>query len=254
MSELALGGRRALITGGGRGIGRAIAFALAAAGADVVLTYRRDEDAAAETAKEIEALGHKASIVQGILDDAASCAAIAPAALEHGPIDIVVHNAGLASRGLDIEHTDPAEIERLWRTHCLGPVILTQGLLPQMREQPRGDVIAISSVATDFMGSNSVPYNIAKAGMEAFALSLAHEERRHGIRVNIVAPGLVDTDMGRRLVRGAMGVEDIRSMDATSPFGRVCRPEDVAQTVAFLVSPAGGYINGQRIAVDGGTF
>jgi NAD(P)-dependent dehydrogenase (short-subunit alcohol dehydrogenase family) len=102
------------------------------------------------------------------------------------------------------------------------------------------------------MGANGAPYNMAKAAMEALAYTLATEEERYGIRVNIVAPGLVDTEMGRRLTLAVHGVADMSALDAAYPFGRVCRPEDVAGVVAFLAGPAAGYVTGQRIAVDGG--
>ena len=123
-----------------------------------------------------------------------------------------------------------------------------------MRELPRGDIVMISSVATSSMAGFSSPYNMAKAAQEALAMTLAKEERRNGIHVNVVAPGLVATEMGRRLVKGAMGVEDINTLDATSPFGHVCTPEEVADVVRFLVSDAAGYITGIKITVDGGTF
>ena len=114
------------------------------------------------------------------------------------------------------------------RTHAYAAHHLCRLLVPSMRTRPRGDVVFISSVAARLLPGNGAPYNMAKAALEALALTLAKEELRHGIHVNVVAPGLVDTEMGRRLVKGAMGVEDISTLDATAPFGRVCRPEDVA--------------------------
>jgi NAD(P)-dependent dehydrogenase (short-subunit alcohol dehydrogenase family) len=104
------------------------------------------------------------------------------------------------------------------------------------------------------MAAGGAPYNMAKAALEALAMTLAKEERRHGIHVNVVAPGLVETEMGRRLVKGAMGIDDIRTLDATAPFGHVCRPEEVASVVRFLVSDAASYLTGVRVTVDGGTF
>jgi NAD(P)-dependent dehydrogenase (short-subunit alcohol dehydrogenase family) len=122
-----------------------------------------------------------------------------------------------------------------------------------MRERERGDVVMISSIAThNWMGWSS-PYNMAKAALEALAFGLAKEEQRNGIRVNVVAPGLVETEMGRRLVKGSSGVEDIATLHASSPFGRVCQPEDVADVVRFLVSDGAGYVSGQRIYVEGGS-
>jgi NAD(P)-dependent dehydrogenase (short-subunit alcohol dehydrogenase family) len=110
----------------------------------------------------------------------------------------------------------------------------------------------ISSAATLYMAANSSPYNMAKAAMEALAYTLAKEERRHGIHVNVVAPGLVDTEMGRRLVKATAGVDDISTMDAHMPFGRVCRPEDVANVVRYLISDGAGYVTGEKLTVHGG--
>jgi NAD(P)-dependent dehydrogenase (short-subunit alcohol dehydrogenase family) len=95
---------------------------------------------------------------------------------------------------------------------------------------------------------------MAKAALEALAWTLAKEERRNNVHVNVVAPGLVDTEMGRRLVKGAMGVEDIRTMDERSPFRHVCSPEEIADAVRFVVSERASYLTGQRIGVDGGLF
>src|SRR5262249_57427615 len=127
-------------------------------------------------------------------------------------------------------------------------------VLPSMRGRDRGDIVMISSAATLHWGANAARYSMAKAALEALAWTLAKEERRNGIHVNVVAPGLVDTEMGRRLVRGAMGVEDIRTMDGRSPFGHVCTPEEVADVVRFVVSEQASYLTGQRLGVDGGPF
>lgn len=252
---MSLEGRTALVTGGGRGIGRAIALALAEDGADVAITYRRDQDSATETVAAIEAAGRRAVAVAGSVDSVEDNeAVVAVVRDELGTVDILINNAGIASRGLTVVDTDPSEVDRLFRTHALGRFVLSKLLLPRMREQPRSDIVMISSVATTHMAPNSSPYNMAKAAMEALARTLAKEERRHGVHVNVVAPGLVETEMGRRLVKGAMGVDDIHTLDAGSAFGHVCTPEEVADVVRFVVSDAGGYLTDQRLTVDGGTF
>jgi len=251
----ALSGRVALVSGGSRGIGRAIALGLAADGADVAISYRRDADAAAETVRGIEDAGVRGASFAGSVEDPGTTAALAQSVLtDFRPVDLLVHSAGIASKGFDVVSTDPAEVERLFRIHALGGFVLAKHLVPTMRESDRGDVIMISSAATTYLAASSAPYNMAKAALEALAATLAKEERRHGIRVNVVAPGLVETEMGRRLVKGAMGVDDIHTLDAGSPFGHVCTPEEVAAVVRFLVSDAGGYVNGQTINVDGGTW
>jgi len=165
-----------------------------------------------------------------------------------------VHSAGIASRGGAVARTEPDEVDRLFRIHALAGFVLAKHLVPSMRDLPRGDVVMISSVATSHMAASSSPYNMAKAAQEALAMTLAKEERRNGIHVNVVAPGLVETEMGRRLVKGAMGVDDIHTLDAGSPFGHVCTPEEVASVVRFLVGGAASYVTGVRITVDGGTF
>src|SRR3954470_16127043 len=250
-----LEGRVALVTGGGRGIGKAIALGLAEDGADVAVNYRRDEDSARETVADIEALGRRAAAYPASVDDHAQCEAMVAAAIgDFGHVDILVNNAGNASRGQTVADTDQAELDRVVRTHAFGAWSCSKLVLPSMRARTRGDIVMISSAATLHMGANSAPYNMAKAALEALAATLAKEERRNGIHVNVVAPGLVDTEMGRRLVKGAMGVTDIRTMDSGSAFGHVCSPEEVADAVRFVVSEQASYITGQRIGVDGGPF
>lgn len=251
--DLCTKGRVALVTGGGRGIGRAIALALAACGADIAVNFRRDDQAAEETVAAIERLGRKAKAyaasVENWDDDVAMVAQVVK---DFGTIDILINNAGIASRGRSVFDTDPAEMERVVRVHAFAPHYLSKLVLPVMRQNKRGDIIMISSVATDYDAPNGAPYNMGKAAMEALARTLAKEERVHGIRTNIVAPSLTVTEMGRRLMKGSAGVDDIHSLDASRPFGHVSTPEEVAAVVAFLVSDANTYVNGQRVAVDGG--
>jgi 3-oxoacyl-[acyl-carrier protein] reductase len=248
-----LDGRVALVTGAGRGIGRAIAVSLAADGAAVIINYRRDREAADAAVAEIEAAGGRAVAIAASVGEVAEVDALADAALEaFGPIDILVHNAGIASRGLSVADTTPEELQRVVGVHALGAHRLVGRLLPGMRAQRRGDVVMISSSEVSAMQALGGPYNMGKAALEALALTLAKEEIANHVHVNIVAPGLVATDMGDRLVRAKLGQEGAASLDAQMPLGRVCRPEDVAAVVRFLVSEAAGYVTGQRIVVDGG--
>ncbi|MEX2080291.1 MAG: glucose 1-dehydrogenase [Dehalococcoidia bacterium] len=250
---MTLAGRVALVTGGGRGIGRAISLGLAADGADVAVNYRRDEAAAMETVAEIEKLGHRAKAYAASIDSLEADQQMVRAVLaDFGHVDILVNNAGIASRGQPVSDTDPTEMERVVRTHAFGPFYLSQLVLPSMRERPRGDIVMISSVATLRMAGYGSPYNMGKAAMEALALTLYKEERPHNIRVNIVAPGLVETEMGKRLAKATMKVDDLRELDKTMPFGHVCQPDDVADVVRYLVSEQAGYLTGQKINVDGG--
>ena len=245
--------RVALVTGGGRGVGKGISLSLAAAGASVAVNYRRDEESAAETVREIEALGGKAIAFSASVDDYEQNAQmVADIERDLGPVSILVNNAGIASRGRSVVDTDPEEMRRVVATHAFGPHYLAALTLPKMRTLGRGDIVMISSVATRSLGPNGAPYNMGKTAMEALAYTLAKEEREHGIRVNIVAPGLVDTDMGQRLIKAVQGVDDIRSLDQSMPFGRVCQPEDVANVVRFLVSDENSYLTGERLYCDGG--
>ena len=255
-----LEGRIALVSGGGRGIGRGICELLASEGAAVAVNYRRDREAAEETVAAIEAAGGVARAYEASVDDPAACATMVEAVVSDlGGLDTLVCNAGIASRGRAVADTDPDEMIRVVTTHAFGPHHLSRVAIPHLRARAakhgRGDIVMISSVATSSMGANGAPYNMGKAAMEALALTLAKEERPHGIHVNIVAPGLVETDMGVRLARAFTGnreMDDLRALDASSPFGRVCQPLDVANVVLWLCSPGSGYVTGQRIECNGG--
>ena len=248
-----LTGRTALVTGGGRGIGKAIALSLAEAGADIAVNYRSDADAANASVAQIIALGRKARAYAAAVENWDQDQTMAAQVLaDFGRVDILINNAGIASRGQTVADTDPGEMERVVRVHAFGPHYLSKLLIPQMRGLGRGDIIMISSVATMGMGGRGGPYNMGKAAMEALALTIAKEEREHGIRCNIVAPSLTVTEMGRRLTKATTGLADIHDLDARSPFGRVSEPEDVAAAVTWLVSDANPYANGQKININGG--
>jgi len=245
--------RVALITGAGRGIGRAIALGLAADGIDIAVNFQRDEAAAEQTVNELRGLGARAEKYQASVGSFEEDQAMVNAIVgDFGGIDILVHNAGIASRGKSVADTEPDEVVRVMATHAFAGHSLAKLCIPSMRGRGRGDIVMISSVATKLLSANGAPYNMAKAALEALAFTLAKEERKHGIRVNVVAPGLVETDMGKRLVRATTGVTDLRALDSHMPFGRVCQPDDVANAVRFLVSERAFYMTAEKLSVDGG--
>jgi NAD(P)-dependent dehydrogenase (short-subunit alcohol dehydrogenase family) len=251
--NVALAGRVAVVTGASRGIGRAIAVRLAAEGALIAVSYRRQHQAAEQVVAEITRSGGTAVAYQASVDDPAAVTAMLEGTRRDlGPVSIVVSNAGTASRGAHIATTPIAEFESLLRVHALGPISLIQAALPSLRAAGRGDVVLISSNTVGSAPAGGAPYAMAKAAMETCIRTLAREERPHGVHANIVAPGLVATEMGRRLVKATTAGGSLDDLAATYPFGRVCQPEDVAATVLYLVSSDASYLTGQRIVVDGG--
>lgn len=254
MQTLPLSGRIALVTGASRGIGRGIALALARAGADIAVNFRRDERAATEVVNEIVAMGRSARAYHASVDDYVACAAMIEAVVaDFGGLSILINNAGIASRGQSVADTDPAEMERVVRIHAFGPHYMSKLAIPHLRKNARSDIVMISSVATLTHSANGAPYNMGKAATEALALTLAKEEGKNGIRVNIVAPSLTESEMGTRLAKALAGVDDIHALDAGFPFGRVPTPDDVASAVVWLVSDANTYASGQKICIDGGS-
>ncbi len=220
---------------------------------DVAITYRKQGDAAAETVAEIEAMGRAAIAVQGDVTQPADNTRNVAEVIDHfGGFQVLVNNGGIASRGRGVVDTDPEELQRVMATHALGPHHLFSVAVPHLRTHERSDIVTISSVATLTHAAYGAPYSMGKAAVESLAMALAKEERGNGIRVNIVAPGLVETEMGRRLVKGAAGIDDISTLHEKMPFGRVCQPEDIANAVRFFVSDKAGYITGEKINVYGG--
>lgn len=251
---MSLEGRVAIVTGGSRGIGRGISLALAKAGSDVAICYRREQDAATDTIAEIEAMGRNALAFQADITDYDKVKEMVAKAVEtFGKIDILVNNAGIASKGKYITDTDVDEVHRVMNVHVFGAFHFVQSVLPYMRKQKRGDIHFISSMGAVHCLPGHGPYAMAKASLEAMAKVLAKEELANNIRVNIIALGLVDTEMGTRLVKATTG-EDIKTISSRMPFGRVCQPADVGDLCAFLCSNEGNYISGHVIHLDGGTW
>ena len=253
-----LTGRNALVTGASRGIGRAIALKLASEGANILVNYANNVSAAEGVVDEIRELGVRSESYQADVSDRTACEAMVDSAIEtFGQIDILVNNAGIGSSGIDrptITEATYDQYELLLGANLWGPIYMSKALVPHMRSAERSDIVMISSVATDSYSERMGLYSIGKAGMEALAYTLAKEERANGMRVNVVAPGLVDTDMGRKLITLLPGSDDMRDRDTAAPFGYVCTPEDIASAVYFLVSENGRYLTNQRIAVNGGGF
>ncbi len=250
---MTLEGRCALVTGGSRGIGRAISLALAKAGADIVIFYRRREDEAKETVAEIKALGRRAFAFQSDVTDDEQVKAVVPQAVAAlGKVDILVNNAGQGIAGL-VGETDIRRFRRSMEWNALGGVHMTTLLLPELRKHKRSDVIFISSGNTQSSSPGTSAYTMAKTAVEAFARILAKEERSNGMRVNAIGPGMTQTEMALGYLRLRTGADDWSKLPSTTlPFGRVGQPSDIANLVAFLCSPAGEYITGQVIFVDGG--
>lgn len=250
-----LKGRTALITGASRGIGRAIAERFASEGANVAINYTSSSDAAQEVADIAAGHGVDARIYQANVGVEADCVRLASEVIrDFGQLDTLINNAGVGSASIDrptVVDATNEQWEQLMAVNLWGPIWLCRSLVPHMRKAHRSDVIVLSSIAVQQLVRNSGVYAVSKAGLEAMAHTLAREEKRNGMRVNIIAPGLVDTDMGRTILGVMSGTQNIRDADEKSPFGFVCTPDDIAATALHLCSEDGRYITNQRVTVSG---
>lgn len=252
-----LRGRKAFVTGGGRGIGRAIAVELARQGCDVAISFSTRSEEAEETARHLRDCGVRSNVQRLRLecpDDHEP--AVRGLLRELGGLDIFINNAGQDFRGAPVAETCAEELLHLMTVNALAPHALCRLLLPSLRERAqavgRADIVFLSSIATALQGPDYAPYVMSKLALEGLASTLALEERARGLRVNVVAPGLTDTDMGARFVGSKVPGEIRERIIAGQAYGHVCSPEEVAGVVAFFVGPAASYVNGQRIYVDGG--
>ena len=234
--------RVALVTGGSRGIGEAIAIALAKAGAAVAVNYRERSQEAAAVVENIQRNGGRAAAIAADVSLAGAVRdMISDVESRLGPIDILVNNAGIAvTRGLD-EITEE-DFDRTVAVNLKSAFLCTQGVVAGMRERRWGRIVNISSIAARGAGSISVAYNASKAGLEGLTRGYASRLAPEGVTVNAVAPGLIDTEMGKPLIEAGVV--------ARIPVGRSGTGEEIAQAVMLLVRD--GYITGQTLAVNGG--
>ena len=243
---LDLSGKVALVTGASRGIGAAIAKTLAAQGA-IVVAAARGTNADASVA-EIIAKGGKAEAASFDVTDSATVEVVVTGTLaRHGHLDILVNNAGITRDQL-MMRMKRDDWDAVIATNLTAAYTCTQAVLRPMIKQRRGRIITISSVVGQMGNAGQVNYAASKAGLIGMSKALAREVASRGITVNVVAPGLIDTDMTRAL---ATGTSDWASQ---IPLGRLGTPEDVANTVCFLASDEAAYITGQVFAVNGGMY
>lgn len=241
----------AIVTGGSRGIGRAIAEALAKAGFRVAIGYRERRAEAEALATRIHAAGGGAIAVRTEVTRSEDARALVKATLDaFGRVDVLVNNAGIALPNVNIADTDAQQWERVLAVNLTAPFHLIRAVLPHMREQRRGHIINISSNATRRLPAGLGAYSVSKAGLEALTQILAKEEGPNGIRVNAVAPGPVRTEMLEEYFT-KMGPERTQAFLGSIPLRRAGEPHEIAAMVAFLATDA-AYVTGQVIFVNGG--
>ncbi|WP_425756797.1 3-oxoacyl-[acyl-carrier-protein] reductase [Ihubacter sp. rT4E-8] len=242
-------GKTAIVTGGSRGIGRAVCLEFARRGANLVINYAGNQAAAQETVAACQAFGVSVLALQGDVAEEADCARIATAACEtFGSIDILVNNAGITRDNLLMRMSED-DFDAVIRTNLKGSFLMMKAVSRQMMKQRYGRIVNVSSVVGLSGNAGQVNYAASKAGVVGMTKSFAKEVASRGITVNAVAPGFIETDMTAKMTEAA-----VKAAAASIPAGRMGTPEDVAAAAAFLASQEAAYVTGQVLAVDGGMY
>lgn len=242
-----LKGRKAIITGGDSGIGRAVALAFAREGADVLISYLNEDSDASETVRVVEDAGQRAVAVPGDISDEAHCQSLVNQAVqEFGGLDILVNNAAYQMNRASIQDISAEEWDRTFRTNIYAMFYLCKAAMPHMR--PGSAIINTASIQAYQPSSNLLDYASTKGAIVTFTKALATEALEHGIRVNCVAPGPVWTP----LIPATLPAEQTANFGQQSPMGRPAQPAELAPIYVFLASQASSYIAGEVVGVTGG--
>jgi 3-oxoacyl-[acyl-carrier protein] reductase len=249
MERFSLAGRHAVVTGGSRGIGRAIALGLAQAGANVALTYREKRTEADDVLREIGALGRHAMALQMDVTDRASVAAAARDARSLGAISILVNNAGI-NKPTDFDQVTDADWDWVLATNLKGPFLCAQVFLPLLREAGGGSIVHIGSVSGQYGGPRTAHYAASKAGLISLAQVVARFGAQYGVRSNTVAAGIIASDMGQ----AGLAAASVQKAAENILLKRLGSTQEVADAVVFLSSDASSYITAQTLNVNGGLY
>lgn len=251
-----LNGRVAIVTGSGKGIGAGIALALASCGANVIVNFVNDHKSAENTVlKILDNTKAKALMFKADISIPSEAKRLVDRTVDiFGKIDILINNAGIATKARKIEFVDSEEIYRVMQTNFMGAFYVTKEAFPYMKKNNRGDIHFISSRCVQTLLPGLSLYAASKASLEALANVAAKEGLEYNIRANIIRCGLIETNMASGFLKRTRNMENIRDLDKEAPFGRTCKPEDVGNLCAFLCSENAGYISGATIDLHGGNI
>jgi 3-oxoacyl-[acyl-carrier protein] reductase len=249
MSRFSLAGKNAVVTGGSRGLGRAIALGLAQAGANVALTYREKHDEAAQACREIAALGREAMALRMDVTDRSSVEAAAKDCRALGPISILINNAGI-NKPTDFDQIADADWDTILATNLKGPFICAQVFLPLLKEAGGGSIVHIGSVSGQYGGPRTAHYAASKAGLISLAQVIARFGAQYHIRSNTLAAGLIASEMAA----AGMAAASVQKAAENILLKRQGTPAEVADAAVFLASDASSYITAQTLNVNGGLY